>query len=450
MPVEDPQAALSQPQLSARKHMGAMEALDAWPDDPAYLEELHAVIYRPGYTMAVREAAFERLEAHDPEGLERTIRQYLPRISARGWHAQLCRLIAARQWTQLTPALVSSWARPIGFVDEMDRPEYEALAQLYGRDHVLDAVFEVLVESSKPHQLGLRSRCWELLYRLGQRERLLELLANEDVVPDDLTLADLRAAAVELRIVPRTREEIIWIRKLHQPQFADFWSQAAAAVHELPAARLGELELRDLPILVAASIHDPWLLTADESQLYGRVAAHTLASRLHIDPDRFTGFPGSYEQRLNDHRKALTWGDLSAMLLAVRAMQVPQVAAHLFDYADRDHEDRSCEYGGVIRLDEQGRFEIQEFPPRFRRRDNEFIASQEMMDASYTAVFHFHFHVQKRRNDRYAVPGIGDLNYADNTRANCLVLTFINRDTLNVDFYRYGRVIVDLGEVKRP
>jgi hypothetical protein len=30
------------------------------------------------------------------------------------------------------------------------------------------------------------------------------------------------------------------------------------------------------------------------------------------------------------------------------------------------------------------------------------------------------------------------------------VLTFIDRDTLNADFYRYGRVIVDLGEVKRP
>ena len=42
------------------------------------------------------------------------------------------------------------------------------------------------------------------------------------------------------------------------------------------------------------------------------------------------------------------------------------------------------------------------------------------------------------------------MNYADSMRANCLVFTFVHKDTLNVDFYRYGRVIVDLGEVKRP
>ncbi|MHC4774581.1 MAG: hypothetical protein ACYTBR_04830, partial [Planctomycetota bacterium] len=178
VPVDDPQAALAQPNLSMRKHLGAMEALDAQPDDPAYVQELSRIIYRPGYTVNVREAAFERLAAHDPEALKKTIRQHLPRLGARAWHARLCELIAQRQWTELTPALVSSWAQPIGFVDDMDRPEYEALARLHGRDHVLDAVFRVLVESTKPYQMGLRGRCWELLQRLGQRERLLALLVD--------------------------------------------------------------------------------------------------------------------------------------------------------------------------------------------------------------------------------------------------------------------------------
>jgi hypothetical protein len=450
LPVDDPYAALAQPNLSMRKHLGAMDALDARPDDPVYLQELTRIMYRPGYTIGVREAAFERLAVYDPEALIKTIRQHLPRMGARGWHERLCELIAEHEWTELTPALVSSWARRIGFVDDLQRAEYKALVRLYGQEHVIDAVFDVLVESTKPFQMGLRTRCWELLHRLGERQRLLELLASGEADPDDLMIADLRAAAIELRVVPRTREEILWVRKLRQPEHAEFWSQAAAAVHGLPESRVRELELRDLPILVAASVHDPWLLTADESVLYGRVAAHVAAGRQHIDPDRFTGFPGAYEQRLVDHRNVLTWGDLAAMLLIVRAVEIPEVVAHLFDYADRDHEDETCEYGGVIRLDEQGRFEILEFPPRFRRRDNEFIASQEMMDASYTAVFHFHLHVQKYRNGRYAVPGIGDLNYADNTRANCLVFTFIDRDTLTVDFYRYSRVIVDLGEVERP
>ena len=130
-------------------------------------------------------------------------------------------------------------------------------------------------------------------------------------------------------------------------------------------------------------------------------------------------------------------------------MRTGPIVEHLFDYADRDHDDESCEYGGVIGLDEQGRFELLEFPPRYRTADNRFDASQAMMDAGYTAVFHFHNHAQEYRNTRHAGPGIGDLNYADNTRPNCLVFTFVTKDTLNVDFYRHSRVIVDLGEIKR-
>ena len=128
----------------------------------------------------------------------------------------------------------------------MDRPEYEALARLYGPDHVIDAVYTVLVESTKPYQIGLRTRCWELLHRLGQRQRLLELLAGDEGDPDDLMLADLRAAAIELHVVPRTREEILWVRKLRQPEHAAYWSQAAGVVYDLPDARLAQLELRDL------------------------------------------------------------------------------------------------------------------------------------------------------------------------------------------------------------
>ena len=128
-------------------------------------------------------------------------------------------------------------------------------------------------------------------------------------------------------------------------------------------------------------------------------------------------------------------------------LALPEVVSHIFDYADRDRLDKTTEYGGVIGLDSLGRFEVLEFPPKFRRSDNEFIATQEMLDAAYTAVFHFHLHAQKYDNRRHAAPGTGDLFYADNTRANCLVFVFVDRNTMNVDYYRYDRVIVDLGEI---
>lgn len=448
--VSDPLGTLADPSQNPRRQRGAMEQLDATPDDPAYIKSLEAMMWKSGYIVDIREEAFARLEQHDLDRLKRVIRQRLPRLTSNTlWRQWLCQTIADRDWEDLTPALVSSWSRRIGFVDDLDRAEYKALVQLYGEDHVVDAVFEVLVSSNKAYQQSLRGRCWELLIRLGQFDRLTMLLDDRTVGPDDPMLVDLRACAVELRVIPRTREEILWVRKLRRPEHAAFWSQAASAVGSLPDDRLRELELREIPIIVAASIHDPWLFNADRDELYAKVRAHVRESTQHIDDDKFQGYPGTYGQRLPEHRKDLTWGDLAAMLVAVRAMQVPQVVDHLFDYAERDREDESCEYGGVISLDHLGRFEVLEFPPRFRRHDNEFIASQDMLDAAYTAVFHFHNHAQRHRNGQYAGPGIGDLNYADNLRANCLVFTFINKDTLNVDFYRYDRVIVDLGEIRK-
>ena len=45
---------------------------------------------------------------------------------------------------------------------------------------------------------------------------------------------------------------------------------------------------------------------------------------------------------------------------------------------------------------------------------------------------------------------MGDLEYADETGANCLVFTYVKPDLLNVDFYRSDAVVVDLGTVQRP
>jgi hypothetical protein len=156
------------------------------------------------------------------------------------------------------------------------------------------------------------------------------------------------------------------------------------------------------------------------------------------------------EHYLSSHRERLTWGDLLAISMAIDALEMPQVRQHLFHFADRDFVDETTEYGGILDLDESGRFNVREFPPRMRVHDRRFEAPQDMFDAGYTALFHFHYHVQKHRNGTHAGPGSGDMAYADNTRANCLVFTFVNENTLNVDFYRHDGVLVDLGVILRP
>jgi hypothetical protein len=263
-------------------------------------------------------------------------------------------------------------------------------------------------------------------------------------------LVDLRAAADELGIVPYTREEIRWIRKIRQPERAEFWSQAVSATTLVPASRREELELRDIAIVVAAALHEPELLQRSEAQLLAELEADLKGRKHFVGTSRVDGPDADSRQRLRDVRDHVTWGDLAAIRMALQAIDVPQVAGHLFDYARRDREDKTTEYGGVIALDRKGRFEVLEYPPRIRHHDQKFIASQAMFDAGYTALFHFHYHVQRSRNEEFAGPGLGDARYAENTRVNCLVLTSVNEDRLNVDFYRHGRVVVDLGTIERP
>lgn len=451
MSIANPMAELARTPNTPNRQLAAMQMLDQNPDDKDYLHSLHRIVWFPGYTLEVREAAVERLAARDLENLKKTLRRHLPNMAALEGRRRLCEIIAERGWTDLTPALVSGWAvEIIGQRDDSQRPECIALARMHGYDNLPDVIFDLMVESNRVAEQGLRTRCWNLLHRLGYRDRLVSLLRDREPPRDDLMLVDLHEGAIELGIVPYNREEILWLRKLRQPEHAGFWTEAIAAMAELPERRRNGLEMKDLPIVVSARRHDPELLKQDAEGLYARLEA-SLQGRKHYDRgSRFDESVRARKDRLREWRAELTWGDLAAMLIADRAISVPQVADHLFDYAQRDRADETTEYGGVIRLDEKGRFEILEFPPRIRRHDQQFNAPQEMLDAGYTALFHFHFHVQRAMNGEYAGPGFGDKNYADNIRANCLVFTSVNRTTMNVDYYRHGGVIVDLGEVRMP
>lgn len=448
-PVQDPITTLNSSSLMGTKHKEAIQMLAQRPaDDEDANKALERAISNAGYTVPVRELALNVLEERDLPRAQRVLRNTLPNTSAWAWLERACQIIAERNWVDLTPALVSSWGRPSAFErDDMERPEYLALVQLHGKDQVIDVVFATFVDSKGVANQGLRTRCWDLLYRLGQRERLVALLNSSSIPQDDVMLLDLQAASRDLGVVPHNREEILWLRKLRQPEHTEFWSQAAAAAAALPPNRRAELEIRDLPVIVSASLHDPELLTMTNEELYSRVEAYVRGQSHHSQQSNFDGFTRDSQERLGDHRGQYTWGDLVAMLIAIRAMEVPQVVDHLFDYARRDREDTSTEYGGVIALDSKNRFEVLEFPPVIREHDQKFVSSQEMLDAAYVAIFHFHFHVQKARNDQYAGPGFGDTNYADNTRANCLVFTSVSEGAMNVDYYRHDRIVVDLGDI---
>ena len=450
--IHNPSATLKEIGRPSRVHIKAMSLLDAsvGRSDANYQELLQRMLWVPGYTNEARLEALERLWITDREGTIRIIRQRLPRMDNTTWLKELCSWIADEDIKELHEAIISSWATTLPFIkSDNERPEYLALVRMYDESSITDLIFDSMLIEKRSWKQSYRIRCWELLHRLGQRERLMTLLDDTQFDEDDLFFIDLQKAKKELGIVPSCREEILWIRELSKPEYSSFWFEAVEALSKLDDDRRSKIEMRD--IVMAVSLHrhgGDGAFSRTVHDILNNIASRTDNQKHYTETEGGGQYvPGS--ERLKTYRDRLTWGDAIALEMTITALDIPQVREHVFDYATRDKADTTTEYGGVLALDKKGRFEVLEFEPKIRHHDRRFNASQDMFDAAYTALFHFHFHAQKFRNGDHAGPGMGDKNYANNTRANCLVFTFVNEDTLNVDFYRHGGIVIDLGTISR-
>ncbi|MEE2906355.1 MAG: hypothetical protein VX527_00835 [Planctomycetota bacterium] len=458
-PVTDPVATLADSKAHSSRHRKSIELLRNNPErsHSAATDALQGLVYRPGYADDVRLDGLDILLESDRERLVRTTRQRLSRIDDPLWLETYCEWLGDQDWSDpgekqsINEALVSSWGVWWSvWTREEDRPERAALVKINGEKEVIPLVFEIFKYSNKASQQGLRNRCWELLHRLGHRGELIDLVEETPPESGNSMMVDLKAAVNDFGTVPYNREEILWLRKLRQPERSEFWEEARIAVQDVPESRRRNMEIRDLAIVVAAYKHRPELLMISKDALYQQVDSATRNLKHHYESEPGMPSDGSRRERLRTHIDKLTWGDLAAISIAMEALSHSAIRSHLFDYAERDRKDEGTEYGGIIQLDEQGRFELREFPPKIRHHDRRFNASQHMFDAGYTSLYHMHFHAQRHGNSRHAGPGLGDLNYADNTRTNNLVFTFVDEDTMNVDFYRHDKVIVDLGTINRP
>jgi hypothetical protein len=96
-------------------------------------------------------------------------------------------------------------------------------------------------------------------------------------------------------------------------------------------------------------------------------------------------------------------------------------------------------------------FDLVHYAPRATERagDHSFTAPSSMHSESTLALVHFHLHAQRHDNQAYAGPSAADIDYARLHQRSCLVLCFLDRDTLNVDYYQPNGVVIDLGSLKR-
>ncbi len=289
--------------------------------------------------------------------------------------------------------------------------------------------------ASFPHQAA----AWQLLNRIAPGPELKNRLERS---PDATGLVtDLKAAATDLHVWPRNKEEILWLTYLRDPARQELWNRFKTAVSRLSPDQRQGLQLRHLPVLDHLP---PWIFRLGRQGLVARLETSLLTMRRGITK-RASATATQGHDGGDIH---LCWADLATVGWLTDALEDRSLIDAWFAQADADRVDTRTEYGGVLDVTES-RPTAHLYPPDLTRHDRVFQPPQRMIEHLYTAIAYYHFHAQSYQNGDFAHPGGGDLKAADRLNANFLVLTFVDPDQLNVDYYQSNGVVIDLGMIRR-
>lgn len=476
--ARDPEAALTEPRLSAAERALALDEL--WSQAAtrqAARERIKAVAWGSKYPTGLRIAAVNKLAA-DPEDANSADTRAMIRLLMQDERdsdvrAALATLAGEKGWVELAPVVVRSLAQANIAIPPPDRAEYQALRRMFPERSVEATAFEVFVtpvssdasEFERSRSQRVRDAAWVVLGRLdrdGTRRRAL----IDGAPAGDATIEAVRAAQRELGVVPLTPTQVQWVRELHD--FGNpgtlgpsgearraWWAAAAQAVATLRSEQRQGLALRHIePLRWASQERSAWL-SASRDELLAM-----LRQRLEGRRTRGRGV-----ETLSAVSDRLAWGDVLMLLAIDDAMRSPGLSATLWDHAIADNKDTSTEYGGYIESAGGGAgggagFRAALFPPRVadRQGDRKYVAPPEMFQRGPSMFVHYHFHAQSLSNADYAGPGPGDMAFANEQGRACVVLTPVGDGVLDVSVYTAGPVIaggsspgiiIGLGELRR-
>lgn len=418
------------------RRMRAVETMPLnGPGRDTRLAALHVVVWSDRHPVALRMAVIDRLRADDVEMFWRAAERWLMHVDQPVVLAGLADRAVLDGRIEMLPVWVRRWGRPTAEPNEKHRPEHQAVAAL-GGDGNAAATLERLIGSP---DLKAAFAGWAVLMRWRGETALREWVLAQDSTDSQL-IADLQAAAQTLSRLPSDGEGLAWLIALRRnTQGWKRWEWVRFALSDVAAAGL---ELRHIPAICNA---DRMMLGMSLESLRRawaspRVSAHSIPRE--IEP--------AAARPVDLSSESLCWGDVVVGLMVCQAMQTPAVVRAWFVQADADREDPTTEYGGVLTWDKHRQLVAHAFTPERKEGDQKFFTPSALVTAMYTGLAHYHFHAQSHSNAEYAGPGRGDLAFAEALRANTLVLTFIDRDTLNVDLVLPGGLVVDLGCISRP
>jgi len=443
-PVNDPLAQLLNRDKDPALRLATAQQLGAISDqtDPArVISVLHRVLWSDSQPTGLRLWAMDRLIAHNEPDFWRIASRRIREVDQWPVLNPLIDKAVQRGDPKFTAALVRSLARTsMAYTDE-SRPERAAIEVLNPGQTLEQAVWGVFVSTDESMTTATRVDAWALTHRLAGAERtrhmLLETQSQHPLVLD-LQSADW------LDKLPVNREGILWLMRVRGEDEGAYWVHARELAKQLSDTQSIGLELRHLPVLMSVRSD---VLEQDKASALASLTRRL--SAITITPREVTGIAMRLPpEALSEHAASLCYADILTINRIVETLSDRALVATLFNQADQDLADTSTEYGGVL-VDVKEHVTAELYPPDLRAHDQKFYSSNELIHRMYTGLAHYHFHAQKHANQAYAGPGLGDLKFVENLHANAVVFTFLDRDTLGVDYYQPGGVVVDLGVIRR-
>lgn len=395
------------------------------------------------------------------QGARTMLKLMLPRERSREVVAYAASTAARHSWVDFVPALLRSYSRPVPLnPEEKDRSERVALEALGGGKPVEQLAFEAFSNPPAPDAdfnadwvRRLRTDSWDLLSRIDRTgaERMKLLEAADHNAPGDEFMDAIRQSKQDLHAIPLSGDQIVWLQNLRNPKRGTngaWWGQASSAVAQ--SGWNEPIEIRQAEVVRWASLARPEWIKATRAELYA-ILKERLKDRSHYERTVDSASSRAPEL-LEEMGDRLTRGDVLTALSLDELIRRPGVAQSLFRQIGMDRKDTTTEYGGVLAVLANGEPAVTLYPPRpgQRQGDTKFIASEDMIAQSDTAIAHYHFHVQEASYAKYAGPSAGDLEYAARSGRSCLVFTSVSETTLGVDYYQPNGVVVDLGTLSQP
>lgn len=443
---DDPNAVFFDNKMPHSKRWAAAKQAKAeQPTSPERIKTLEKVVWMRGHLPEFSNYGVDELIAIDEAKAKVFLADAI--ILAQDWRTitHILDIAVERNWVDFVPAIVRLFAKTTPAYTDDTRPERAALAKLRPDTPIEEVILEVFVDAKnmEPRQ---RAAAWQLMNRLTtDKQRLMDRLMS--IKANDPLVIDLQASARDLGIIPDNLETVTWLQVLRLDPA--FWEKAKASMATLSPQQKRGMKLRHIAIVSYLAGAAPDVLKLTHADLLARAGAHDRKHKHYLKSTTFDGGAVDYPQRLIDWDDKLAWGDLAAIVAATIWMNDRGVVEQWFKQAHADHKDRSTEYGGLMLPNQNGRAYPKLYKPVTRLNDRKFIAPKTMIFDAYTALAHYHYHAQSTTNQKRAGPGRGDMKFTARHQYNNLVLTFIDENRINVDYYQAPGIVVDLGTVSR-